>query len=310
MHAVMNTDEGIRVVDADEPSGAGVRLSVASAGICGTDVNLVAAGITGFIYGHEFAGIDDSGTGYFVEPVIYGGQCEECRSGNTQRCAEPDHTTLGIFSNGGMAETVVVPEDSLLALPAQLEVKDACLIEPGAIAWHGVRRAQVQQGERFLVVGGGSIGLLAAAAAQHQGLDVDVDTRHDHQLAAAERLGSGRPSGAYDVVLDAAGSESSMARSAEAARPGGRIVSLGVYMTTMPIPGLVSLNKELTYINSIAYGRHDGVREVEEVASMLAAKPEVAQTIITHRYPIDDAQEAFRVAGERNAGAIKVVIEP
>jgi 2-desacetyl-2-hydroxyethyl bacteriochlorophyllide A dehydrogenase len=310
MHAVMNTDDGIRVVDADEPSGAGVRLSVASAGICGTDVNLVAAGITGFIYGHEFAGVDDSGTGYFVEPVIYGGQCEECRSGNTQRCAEPDHTTLGIFSNGGMAETVVVPEDSLLALPAQLDVKDACLIEPGAIAWHGVRRAQVQQGERFLVVGGGSIGLLAAAAAQHQGLDVDVDTRHDHQLAAAERLGSGRPSGAYDVVLDAAGSESSMARSAEAARPGGRIVSLGVYMTTMPIPGLVSLNKELTYINSIAYGRHDGVREVEEVASMLAAKPEVAQTIITHRYPIDDAQEAFRVAAERNAGAIKVVIEP
>jgi 2-desacetyl-2-hydroxyethyl bacteriochlorophyllide A dehydrogenase len=310
MHAVMNTDDGIRVVDADEPSGAGVRLSVASAGICGTDVGFVAAGITGFIYGHEFAGVDDSGTGYFVEPIVYGGKCEECRSGHTQRCAEPGSTTLGIFSNGGMAETVVVPEDSLLALPAQLDVKDACLIEPGAIAWHGVRRAQVQPGERFLVVGGGSIGLLAAAAAQHQGLDVDVDTRHDHQLAAAERLGFGRPNGAYDVVLDAAGSESSMARSAEAARPGGRIVSLGVYMTTMPIPGLLSLNKELTYINSIAYGRHDGVREVEEVASILAAKPEVAQTIITHRYPIDDAREAFRVAAERNAGAIKVVIEP
>jgi 2-desacetyl-2-hydroxyethyl bacteriochlorophyllide A dehydrogenase len=310
MHAVMNTDDGIRVVDADEPSGAGVRLSVVSAGICGTDVNLVAAGISGFIYGHEFAGVDDSGTGYFVEPIVYGGKCEECRNGHTQRCAEPGNTTLGIFSNGGMAETVVVPEYSLLALPAQLDVKDACLIEPGAIAWHGVRRAQVQPGERFLVVGGGSIGLLAAAAARHQGLDVDVDTRHDHQLAAAERLGSGRPNGDYDVVLDAAGSESSMARCAEAARPGGRIVSLGVYMTTMPIPGLVSLNKELTYINSIAYGRHDGVREVEEVASMLAAKPEVAQTIITHRYPIDDAQEAFRVAAERNAGAIKVVIEP
>jgi hypothetical protein len=45
--------------------------------------------------------------------------------------------------------------------------------------------------------------LLAAAAARHEGFDVDVDSRHDHQLAAAERLGSGRPSGAYDVVLDA-----------------------------------------------------------------------------------------------------------
>jgi threonine dehydrogenase-like Zn-dependent dehydrogenase len=84
-------------------------------GICGTDISFVAAGITGFIYGHEFAGVDDSGTGYFVEPNIYGGKCEECQSGNTQRCTEPGHTTLGIFSNGGMAETVVVPKDALLA---------------------------------------------------------------------------------------------------------------------------------------------------------------------------------------------------
>ncbi len=310
MRAVMNTDGGIRVVDADEPGGAGVRLSVSSAGICGTDVNFIAAGIKGFIYGHEFAGVDDNGVGYFVEPNIYGGKCEQCRSGNTQRCAEPRRAYLGLFCDGGLAETVVVPESALLALPAQLDVNDACLIEPGAVAWHGVRRARVQPGERFLVVGGGSIGLLAAAAAQHQGLDVDVDTRHDHQLAAAERLGFGRPGGAYDVVLDAAGSESSLTRSAEAARPGGRIVSLGVYRTTMPIPGRVSLDEELTYINSIAYGRHDGVREVEEVASMLAGKPEITQTIITHRYPIDDAPEAFRVAADRSAGAIKVVIEP
>jgi 2-desacetyl-2-hydroxyethyl bacteriochlorophyllide A dehydrogenase len=310
MRAVMNTGDGIRVVDAGEPGGAGVRLSVAAAGICGTDVGFVAAGITGFIYGHEFAGTDDNGTGYFVEPAIYGGECEECRSGNTQRCAEPGHGSLGIFSDGGMAEAVVVPEYTLLPLPAQLDVKDACLIEPGSVAWHGVRLARVRPGERFLVVGGGTIGLLAAAAAQHQGLDVDVETRHEHQRAAAGRLGSGRPDGAYDVVLDAAGTESSLARSAEAARPGGRIVSLGVFMTTMPVPGVVSLTKELSYVNSIAYGRHDGVREVEEVASLLAKRPEIAQTVITHRYPIEDAAEAFRVAAARNAGAIKVVIEP
>ena len=310
MRAVMNSSNGIRVVDADEPGEEGVRLSVASAGICGTDVSFVAAGITGFIYGHEFAGVDDNGTGYFVEPTIYGGECAECRSGNTQRCDEPGHGSLGIFSDGGMAESVVVPEYTLLPLPVQLVAKDACLIEPGSVAWHGVRQARVRPGERFLVVGGGSMGLLAAAAAQHQGLDVDVDTRHEHQVAAAERLRFGRPNGAYDVVLDAAGTESSLARSAEAARPGGRIVSLGVYTTTMPIPGVMSLTKELSYVNSIAYGRHDGVREVEEVASMLAQKPEIAQTVITHRYPIEDAPEAFRAAAARNAGAIKVVIEP
>lgn len=310
MRAVVNTDDGISVVDADEPSGAGVRLSVVSAGICGTDVSFVAAGITGFIYGHEFAGVDASGTGYFVEPNLYCGQCAECRGGNTQRCTGPDHSWFGLFRDGGLAETVVAPEFALLPLPSQLDVRDACLVEPGSVAWHGVRLARLEPGERFLVVGGGSVGLLAAAAAQHRGFGADVETRHNHQGAAAERLGFGRPNGVYDVVLDAAGSESSLARCAEAARPGGRIVSLGVYHATMPIPGRPSLDKELTYVNSIAYGRQDGVRDVEQAASMLAKRPEIAQAIITHRYPIDEAPEAFRVAAERGAGAIKVVIEP
>ena len=69
---------------------------------------------------------------------MYGGACEECKSGSTQRCDEPGHATLGIFTNGGMAETVVVPESALLALPAQLDVKDACLIEP--VQSPGMRR--------------------------------------------------------------------------------------------------------------------------------------------------------------------------
>jgi threonine dehydrogenase-like Zn-dependent dehydrogenase len=112
-------------------------------------------------------------------------------------------------------------------------------------------------------------------------------------------------------VIDAAGSESSLGRSAEAVRRGGRIVSLGVYMDTMPVPGsAVSQVKELTYVNSVAYGRHEGIREVEEAAGLLAEKPDLARTLITHRYPIEDAREAFRVAADRAAGAIKVIIEP
>jgi threonine dehydrogenase-like Zn-dependent dehydrogenase len=78
--------------------------------------------------------VDDNGTGYFVEPNIYGGTCEQCRSGSTQRCAEPGRAWLGLFRDGGLAETVMVPEFTLLPLPAELDVKDACLIEPGAVA--------------------------------------------------------------------------------------------------------------------------------------------------------------------------------
>lgn len=108
MRAVVHTDDGIRTVD--EPPGTGVRLSVAAAGICGTDVQFASIGMTGFIYGHAFTGVDHTGRPYFVEPNVCGGECAECRSGNTQRCTEPDHRNLGMFSDGGMAETVVVPE--------------------------------------------------------------------------------------------------------------------------------------------------------------------------------------------------------
>ncbi|MGW0082344.1 zinc-dependent alcohol dehydrogenase [Streptomyces sp. NPDC003393] len=310
MRAVMNIG-GIRTVDVPEPAGDdGVRLSVVSAGICGTDVGFVSAGVSGFVYGHEFAGIDDEGRGWFVEPTVYGGQCEQCRLGHTQRCTEEGHGNLGVFSDGGMAERVRVPEYTLLPLPDGLDVRDACLIEPGAVAWHAVRRARMRPGERLLVVGGGPIGLLAAAAARTAGHDVDVAAKHPHQRHAADKLNCGEPDGEYDVVIDAAGSSSSLHSAAAAARRGGRIVSTGVYQENAPVPGIVSLTKELTFVHSIAYGRHDGVREVEEVAHLLAARPEIPATVITHRFPIDAAAEAFRVAADRASGAIKVVIEP
>ncbi|MBB5854745.1 zinc-binding dehydrogenase [Amycolatopsis umgeniensis] len=310
MRAVRNTDQGILVAEADEPGGPGVRLAVASMGVCGTDVTFAAGGVQGYIYGHEFAGTTADGRSYAVEPTVYCGACDQCRDGHVQRCAAPEHGTLGIFRDGGMCDAITVPEDMLVELPPGLDVRDACLVEPASVAGHGVRVAALEPGERVAVVGGGSIGLLAAATARQRGFDVDVETRHEHQRMAAERLKAGSVAGTYDVVIDAAGSEAGLARCAELARPGGRVVLMGVYQHTAPVPGIVSLVKELSYVHSIAYSRHDGVRDTERAAALLAADPEIARTVITHRFPLADAAEAFRVAGDRASGAIKVVLHP
>jgi 2-desacetyl-2-hydroxyethyl bacteriochlorophyllide A dehydrogenase len=310
VRAARNTDNGIAIVEVDEPEGEGVRLDVRASSICGTDVNFVAMGVQGFTYGHEFAGVGPDGRAYAVEPTLHCGACDACKAGNTQRCSSAEQGNLGIFRDGGLADAVVVPEYSLVALPDGLDVRDACLVEPAAVAWHGVRRAAPGDGERVVVVGGGSIGLLAVAAARRMGFAVDLEARHPHQVAAGERLGAGRPSGEYDVVIDAAGSESGLARCAELARPEGRVVLLGVYHGLIPFPGVPALVKELSIVNAMAYGRHDGVRETDEVAAMLAAEPDIARTLITHRFPLEDVAEAFRVASDRAAGAIKVVLEP
>jgi threonine dehydrogenase-like Zn-dependent dehydrogenase len=308
MRGVRSTEQGPAVVEMDEPSGEGVLMQVVSSSICGTDLGFMAMGPQDFTFGHEFAGTVD-GVPYAVEPNAYCGVCDECRAGHTNRCTG-DHVNLGIFVDGGLADRARVPERCLVALPQGLDLADACLVEPGGVAWHGVRRADVQHGERVVVVGGGSIGLLAVASARRMGHDVDLEARHPHQIAAGERLGAGTPSGEYDVVVEAAGSESGLARCAELVRPGGRVILLGVYHGLVPVPGVMTLVKEVSWIGAMAYERHGGSREVDEVAAMLAADGDIAATLITHRFPLDDAPEAFRVAADRAAGAIKVVMHP
>jgi threonine dehydrogenase-like Zn-dependent dehydrogenase len=309
MRAVRVTSDGPGVVEVDEPAGDGLLMEVSSSSICGTDLNFMQLGPSDYTFGHEFAGFVD-GTPYAVEPSLYCAKCEQCRAGFTQRCVG-EHANLGIFVDGGLCDRIRIPPQNLVPLPAGLTVDDACLVEPAAVAWHGVQRATVQPGERVVVLGGGSIGLLAVAALRREGCHADIEARHPHQREAAERLGAGSASGTYDVVIEAVGTESGVARCAELARPGGRVVLLGVFPQTVPVPGVTTLVSELSWIGAMAYGRgEDGVREVEQAAALLAADPEIARTLITHRFPLDDAAEAIRVAGDRASGAIKVTLHP
>jgi 2-desacetyl-2-hydroxyethyl bacteriochlorophyllide A dehydrogenase len=312
MKGVRNTSEGIRVVTVPDAEAGSDRdravLEVVSSSICGTDVGFIAMGLTGFTLGHEFAGVAD-GVAYAVEPAISCGECEECRAGFTQRC-RGEHANLGIFIDGGLTERIVIPRDNLVALPPGLDPVDACLVEPAAVALHGVYRAAVSPGERVAVVGGGSLGLLAVAVLRAFGHECDLEARYRHQREVGERFGAGQPSSEYDIVIDAAGSESGLVRAAELARPGGRVVLLGVYPQHVPVPGTTTLTKELSWVGAMAYGRQEGIREVDRAAELLAAYPEIALALITHRFPLDDAPEAFRVAGDRASGAIKVALHP
>jgi threonine dehydrogenase-like Zn-dependent dehydrogenase len=308
MRGVRWTDDGIEVAEVPEPTGDGLVLRVAAASICGTDLDFLRHAEPRHVLGHEFAGWVGE-LPYAVEPTVFCGRCDQCRSGSTQRCPN-DRINIGINRDGGLADRVLVPDYGLVPLPEGLSVDDASLVEPTSVAWHGVRRAGLAPGERVAVVGGGTIGLLAAVAARHVGHEVAVEARHPHQCVAAERLGATVPHGEYDAVIDAAGTGSALARCAELVRPGGRVVLLGVSTGTIPVPATPTLVKEITWIGSIGRCRHDGIRESDEAAALLASHPEIAATLITHRFPLDDAAEAFRVAGEKSSGALKVVLVP
>ncbi len=308
MRAARVTDTGLALCDVAEPAGELPGYDVVASSICGTDFELVARGVQGFTLGHEMA-VTADGVVYAVEPTVRCGVCEQCRAGFTQRCTG-EHGNLGIFSDGGLADRVAVPPYALVPLPMGLDPLDACLVEPAAVAWHAVRRAEVGSSERVAVVGGGSIGLLVAAWLGSLGHSVDLEARHPHQRAIARDFGAGPTEDLYDVVIDAAGGASSLGRCAELAIPGGRIIVLGVYFESLPVPGALMLTKELTCVGAMAYGAHGGVREFEEAARLLATHPEVPRSLVTHRFPLSEVAEAFRVAGDRASGAVKVVITP
>ncbi len=306
-------DGGVALVDVDPSAPVHatepVRVRVRSCGICASDLHLAAWNLP-VTLGHEFAGLLDDGTAVAVQPNAWCGECDRCLAGETQLCRTGGSRLHGVSLDGGLADEVVVDRRCLVALPAGVDPSTAALVEPLAVGTHAVARVAAEPGDRALVIGGGSIGLTVVAAAQARGLAVDLVARHPHQRAAGERLGAG--SGVrdeYGVVVDAAGTQASLDDAVARVRPGGAVVVVATYWDPVTIDSAL-LTKEVRVVPAAMYGHEHGVREFETAAATLAARPEIADALVRHRLALDDAPEAFRIAGDRAAGAIKVLLEP
>jgi threonine dehydrogenase-like Zn-dependent dehydrogenase len=311
---VRRTENGIEVVDVPVPSHEGVRVHVRSVGICQTDVNLARMGPMPQTLGHEFAGELDDGTPVGVEPMIPCGACEQCARGDYLYCEQGYTIVIGVGPghDGGMAEQVVVPERCIVPLPRGLDARDACLIEPLAVNLHSLALARFRAGDRVCVVGANltGFGLLAAAAAAFRGGGVDIELEHEHDRGAAERLGIGtRPSGLYDIVIEANGSEESIARAAHWCRPAGTVLLVAGYYSDKRISVGEYVAKEIHMVWGTWYGHHAAGRAVDSAAALLARRPEVAEALITHRMPLDAAPDAFALI-ESDEPSLKVVLEP
>jgi threonine dehydrogenase-like Zn-dependent dehydrogenase len=311
MKAVNYSDGKVIVVDVPPPTGPGVRVKITSVGICGSDLAMLDSGfdIAG-IPGHEMAGVLADGTPVAIEPVIPCGTCEFCRAGEYQVCRSGVERIFGVGRNGGMAEELIVPERCLVRLPSRIDTGTAALVEPLAVSVHGLRRAKVRPTDRVIVIGGGTIGLCAVAAAKAIGCKVDLVARHEHQREAGARLGSGVPSGEYDIAIDSAGSASGAADACEWLRPNGKLLLLSASWDDVKLPGLTLASKEPEIVSSTMYSQDGVTRDIDNAAYLLGMNPIIGETIVTHRFALEAAADAFAMARDRKAGAIKVLLEP
>lgn len=309
MKAIKAVDNRAVLADVPEPGGEGVKIKIVSSSICGSDLHMLERGyLVDRVIGHEFAGYTPDGTAVAVEPNIGCGQCAPCGEGYNSHC-EAGLQLMGVMSDGGMAEYACVPERNLVPLPSGLDISAGSLVEPLAVAIHGLDRVRVRDSDRVLVIGAGPIGLATAAALQARNIPYAISARHEHQRLVAEQLGASFDlEGSFDVVIDAVGTSHSLDESVFKLKPMGRIGMVGSFWDPTTLNPAFCM-KEIELIASATYVCKAPNRNFEEAGRVLAERPELPGLLVTHRFPLDAVDEAFAAAADRAAGAIKVVFD-
>ena len=202
------------------------------------------------------------------------------------------------------AKNIVIATGSAVVSLPGIEIDEKNIISStGALSLNEVPN-------KLAVIGGGSIGLCAIVAAKYIGCEVDIYAKYDHQIEAAHELGAGELNGKYDRVVDCVGNDETLNLSTKTAKPGSWIVILGIPIEGINLPGMRVIMNEIKIFPSIMYSSTDGVKDFTIAAKVLAAQPEIGKKIITHRFNLDEAEDAFAIAGDKNSKSIKVVFDP
>src|SRR5215471_2478371 len=298
--------ESLEVVEmpAPEPGAGEVLLRVTACGICGSDLSSYKRGLFIGVPGHEVAGVVEAvgegvdgwrpGQAAVLKPSAGCGECDECRAGSYHRCIE-SLTGSGTTRPGGHAELMAAHADRLRPLPAGLAPEVACLAEPLSVAIHGIRRlGGPLDGEDAIVLGLGSVGLLATAALRWLGagrvFGVDpVDVRRELALglgaeAVFERARDVRADmDGAPVVLECSGRPEAIQQAIDLASPGGRVALLGIAVAEVTVIPVFWITREITVGGSI----NSRIEDFDEALRLLAARPEVAD-IVTRRIGLDE----------------------
>lgn len=309
------------------PHPGEVLIRPAYCGLCGTDLELRAGEVDPafvrypLVLGHEWSGIveavGDGCTGLepgmrcVAEGIIPCGVCDRCRVGATNVCEIYDE--VGFTRPGGAADQIVVPARVVHLLGDGVALREAALTEPAAVVLTGLEKLRLRPGQRVLVVGDGTIALLAVLLASLWSPgEVAVAGRRAEQEALAREVGAtsfstGEPPHGFDVAIEAAGAPEAFLAAARAVRRGGQVLALGLppASSTLRLPGDLLVNNDLTVVGSFGYTSAAWAR----VVALLNAGRLSPGRLITHVIPLDDYLAAFEELEQPSRSRGKVMLE-
>lgn len=311
------------------PNEGEMVIKVGRCGICGSDLHMTEDAAYGCqhgdILGHEFAGevveLGKNTTGHkigdlvSVIPLKSCGNCEHCRKGEVAWC---DHFGL---QAGGYSEYAVTRPNQCITLPADLSLADGAIIEPLAVALHGVVLSGIKPGDNVLVLGAGPIGLAVAFWAKRYGAgkvavqDIAKDQKSlalsmgadvfvvdpENPVASAEK-GLG---GKADIVFECVGIPGLIAQSVDQLCPRGTVVLLGLCTKPDTLNTFAMLSKEIRLVTSAFFTR----AEYEMALSALEAGAIAPRLLVTDTISLADVPEMFESLKKRSKQC-KVMIAP
>jgi threonine dehydrogenase-like Zn-dependent dehydrogenase len=317
------------VQDVPEPvAGPGdVVVEVERAGVCGTDVEFwtgeqayLRQGLASYPLrlGHEWAGTVSS-TGDGVDPAWVGrrvtgdtmlgdGTCRRCRRGHQHVCAQRQE--VGILGDrpGALAERLAVPARSLHVLPGTVDPVVGALVEPGGNALRAAQATGGGPGDRVLVVGPGTIGVLTALFLRAAGAEVHLLGVTAPSLAFARGLGFAAdvtvPALPFDAVVDASTDAATPARALDLVEPAGRVVLIGLATTASTLDTRSLVLGDVTAVGVLSASPGLAATVAAYAAGTVDPRPLVAATV-----GLDGVGDVL--AGRRPAGAgPKVQVDP
>jgi L-iditol 2-dehydrogenase len=307
-----------------------VRVAIKAVGICGSDLTSISGALpfTRFpiVPGHEASGVviengpgavSEVGWRVLVHPILADPDDPRARRGEVHHCASTQ--VLGVVSrDGAYADEVVLDDYMLRRMPDAMDFESGALVEPTAVAVRAVSRVPLPARPNVLLLGSGSIGLLAVQAARALGaarvvvadivperLALALALGADEAVNVADGYASPFQEEQFDLVVDGVGTQSTMQAAIEASVRGGAIVVYGVPHPDTTANILAAFRKDLTVATSRLYGS-----DIDAAIELVAGNRIRVKEIVTHHVRLDETADLVARMLDHTERPIKAVIVP
>ena len=319
-------------------SDTDVLIRVKTVGVCGSDMHYYTTGRVGsqvvkypFIVGHEAAGVVEKvgngvrhvkpGQRIAIEPAVSCGKCDQCKSGRANTCRKLRFLGAPQQLDGAQCEYIVMPQENCFPMPGTMTFEEATLCEPLAIAAYAVDISPLADGMSVAVLGVGPIGMSVFHVLRTTNVgSVFVTDKLEARLDAARKLEpkwAGNPNkvdvvkeiskiepAQVDIVYECSGDPVAISQAVELLKPGGTLMIVGI-----PEVDEISFlihelrRKEITIVN-VRRQNHCTQKAIDLVASGKIK----ADSLVTHRFPLEETAKAFDLVANYREGVMKTMI--